>query len=115
MTSEYKTLTSIQQEIDDYINQYKVGYFGPLTQMARLTEELGELAREVTHHYGEKEKKSTEASASVEEELGDLVIAAIIMANSLNIDLSQVIETNMIKFRQRDKYRFERKDGMTND
>lgn len=115
MTSEYKTLTSIQQEIDDYINQYKVGYFGPLTQMARLTEELGELAREVTHCYGEKEKKSTEASASVEEELGDLVIAAIIMANSLNIDLSQVIETNMIKFRQRDKYRFERKDGMTND
>lgn len=56
MTNE-KTLRHVQQEVDDYIGQFKEGYFSPLAMMARLTEELGELAREVNHYYGEKPKK----------------------------------------------------------
>lgn len=47
----------MQVEVDDYINQFKTGYFSPLGQMARLTEEVGELAREINHHHGEKLKK----------------------------------------------------------
>ena len=109
------SLKELQIELDEYINQFEVGYFSPLSQLARLSEELGELAREVNHHYGEKNKKSSEIPKEVSEELGDVLIATIIMANSLDIDLNKVFETNMEKFRKRDKYRFERKDGKSHD
>ena len=52
-----KTMKELQQEVDAYISQFKEGYFSPLAMTARLTEELGELAREVNHYYGEKPKK----------------------------------------------------------
>lgn len=52
-----KTVQDIQREVDEYIGQFKEGYFSPLAMLARLTEELGELAREVNHYYGEKPKK----------------------------------------------------------
>ncbi|WP_369675808.1 nucleotide pyrophosphohydrolase [Enterococcus faecium] len=105
-----RSLYSMQQEVDEYIQQFKVGYFSPLAQMARLTEELGELAREVNHTYGEKSKKASEPVNSVAEELGDVLFVTMIMANSLNIDLTEVFEKNMEKFNQRDHNRFERKD-----
>ena len=88
----------------------KVGYFSPLAQLARLTEEVGELAREVNHTYGEKSKKASEPDNSVAEELGDVLFVTMIMANSLNIDLTDVFEKNMEKFNHRDHNRFERKD-----
>lgn len=106
-----RSLVSMQEEVDAYIQQFKAGYFGPLSQMARLTEEVGELAREVNHYYGEKPKKSTEAVKTVAEELGDVLFVTMIMANSLDIDLTEVFERNMEKFNHRDRYRFERKDG----
>ncbi|EGP4986037.1 nucleotide pyrophosphohydrolase [Enterococcus faecium] len=105
-----RSLYSMQQEVDEYIQQFKVGYFSPLAQMARLTEEVGELAREVNHTYGEKSKKASEPVNSVAEELGDVLFVTMIMANSLNIDLTKVFEKNMEKFNQRDHNRFERKD-----
>ncbi|WP_447299603.1 nucleotide pyrophosphohydrolase [Enterococcus faecium] len=105
-----RSLYSMQQEVDEYIQQFKVGYFSPLAQMARLTEEVGELAREVNHTYGEKSKKASEPVNSVAEELGDVLFVTMIMSNSLNIDLTEVFEKNMEKFNQRDHNRFERKD-----
>lgn len=90
-----RSLYSMQQEVDEYIQQFKVGYFSPLAQMARLTEEVGELAREVNHTYGEKSKKASEPVNSVAEELGDVLFVTMIMANSLNIDLTEVFEKNM--------------------
>lgn len=105
-----RSLYSMQQEVDEYIQQFKVGYFSPLAQMARLTEEVGELAREVNHTYGEKSKKASEPVNSVAEELGDVLFVTMIMANSLNIDLTEVFEKNMEQFNQRDHNRFERKD-----
>lgn len=105
-----RSLYSMQQEVDEYIQQFKVVYFSPLAQMARLTEEVGELAREVNHTYGEKSKKASEPVNSVAEELGDVLFVTMIMANSLNIDLTEVFEKNMEKFNQRDHNRFERKD-----
>lgn len=105
-----RSLYSMQQEVDEYIQQFKVGYFSPLAQMARLTEEVGELAREVNHTYGEKSKMASEPVNSVAEELGDVLFVTMIMANSLNIDLTEVFEKNMEKFNQRDHNRFERKD-----
>ena len=110
---EKRSLQSMQEEVDTYIQQFKAGYFNPLSQMARLTEEVGELAREVNHTYGEKPKKTTEAENSVAEELGDVLFVTLIMANSLGIDLTDIFEKNMAKFNQRDRYRFERVDGQT--
>lgn len=52
-----RTLKDLQQEVDTYISQFKEGYFSPLSMLARMSEEVGELAREVNHSYGEKPKK----------------------------------------------------------
>jgi len=106
-----KTIKQVQQEVDAYISQFKEGYFSPLAMLARLTEELGELAREVNHYYGEKPKKKTEKEKTIEEELGDLLFVLICFANSLHIDLQEAHDSVMEKFRTRDEHRWTRKDG----
>lgn len=108
--SDKKTIGDLQQEVDDYISQFKEGYFSPLALTARMTEELGELAREVNHYYGEKPKKSTEDEKTIEEELGDMLFVMICFANSLNIDLQEAHDLVMKKFNTRDKDRWTRKE-----
>lgn len=103
-------IKDMQKEVDEYIGQYKTGYFSPLGQLARLTEEVGELAREINHVHGEKKKKNEEADKAIEEELGDVLFVIISLANSLDIDLSEAFELIMNKFNTRDYNRFERKD-----
>lgn len=105
-----KTMNEMQNEVDKYIGQFKEGYFSPLAMMARLTEEMGELAREINHTYGEKPKKSSEKVKLIEEELGDVLFVMICLANSLNIDLAQAHDMVMNKFNTRDKDRWTRKD-----
>lgn len=105
---EQKTMKDMQKEVDAYISQFKEGYFSPLAMLARLTEEMGELAREVNHYYGEKPKKSTEKERTIEEELGDVLFVMICMANSLNIDLETAHNIVMEKFNTRDKDRWTR-------
>ncbi|PDO11675.1 MAG: nucleotide pyrophosphohydrolase [Candidatus Reconcilbacillus cellulovorans] len=107
---EGKTLRRMQQEVDEYISQFKEGYFRPLTMLARLTEEVGELAREINHRFGEKPKKPDEPENSVEMELGDLLFILICFANSLGIDLTEAHDRVMEKFRTRDANRWTRKD-----
>lgn len=106
---ESYTTKEIQKRVDDYISQYKEGYFSPLTMVARLAEEVGELAREVNHHYGEKPKKETEEEKTIEEEIGDLLFVLASFANSLEIDLSESFERSMTKFETRDKNRWTKK------
>lgn len=103
-----KTMKDMQTEVDQYISQFKEGYFSPLAMLARMTEELGELSREVNHHYGEKPKKSTEEEKAIEEELGDMLFVLICFANSLNIDLEEAHDRVMKKFSTRDKDRWTR-------
>lgn len=105
-----KTIKTAQKQVDDYISQFKTGYFGPLAQLARLTEELGELAREVNHYYGEKPKKQTEPPRSLEEEVGDLFFVLMTLANSLDIDLEEALDRVMDKFHTRDRDRWMRID-----
>ncbi|PTI36208.1 nucleotide pyrophosphohydrolase [Mammaliicoccus vitulinus] len=102
-------MKEMQKEVDTYISQFKAGYFSPLANLARLTEEVGELAREINHSHGEKKKKSTEEENMIEAELGDNLFVLICLANSLNIDLTKSFEDTMHKFNVRDKDRFERK------
>ncbi|WP_102263390.1 nucleotide pyrophosphohydrolase [Mesobacillus jeotgali] len=106
-----KTIKELQQEVDTYISQFKEGYFSPLALTARMTEELGELAREVNHYYGEKPKKNDEKEKTIEEELGDMLFVMICFANSLNIDLEEAHNMVMEKFNTRDKDRWTRKDS----
>jgi NTP pyrophosphatase (non-canonical NTP hydrolase) len=103
-----KTMDQLQKEVDQYISQFKEGYFSPLAMIARLTEELGELAREVNHHYGEKPKKNSEEEKTIEEELGDLLFVVICLANSLDISLEEAHDRVMHKFNTRDKNRWTR-------
>lgn len=104
-----KSLNQIQKEVDDYISQFKAGYFSPLANLARLTEEVGELAREINHYYGEKQKKPTEEENPVKAELGDNLFVLLCIANSLGIDMTESFNDTMDKFNTRDKNRFERK------
>ncbi|MFO3689394.1 nucleotide pyrophosphohydrolase [Staphylococcus felis] len=104
-----KTMQEMQNEVDTYISQFKAGYFSPLANLARLTEEVGELAREINHFHGEKKKKESEAPNSVEAELGDNLFVLLCIANSLDIDMTESFNQTMQKFNTRDKNRFERK------
>jgi len=104
-----KSLADIQREVDVYISQFKEGYFSPLALMARMSEEVGELAREINHYYGEKPKRPDEAENSVEMELGDILFLLSCFANSLNIDLTEAHNKVMNKFATRDADRWTKK------
>ncbi|MCF6137559.1 nucleotide pyrophosphohydrolase [Pseudalkalibacillus berkeleyi] len=112
---EERTMKEMQKAVDRYIGQFKEGYFSPLAMLARMTEELGELSREVNHHYGEKPKKSNEDERAMEEELGDLLFVIICFANSLHIDLDEALKIVMKKFNTRDKDRWTRKEEANED
>lgn len=105
-----KTLSEMQREVDEYISQFKEGYFSPLSMLARMSEEVGELAREVNHQYGEKPKKPDEADNSIELELGDILFITMCFANSLGIDLTEAHNKVMHKFNTRDADRWTKKD-----
>lgn len=109
--TEQKSMKKMQQEVDDYIGQFEEGYFAPMEMLARMTEELGELAREVNHVYGPKKKKSSEKEKTIEEEMGDVLFVMMCMANSMDIDLQEAHDRVMGKFQTRDKNRWTRKDG----
>ncbi|KEZ53023.1 nucleotide pyrophosphohydrolase [Metabacillus indicus] len=106
-----KTMKDLQKEVDEYIGQFKEGYFSPLAMMARLTEEMGELAREINHTYGEKPKKDSEKEKKIEEEAGDILFVLICLANSLQIDLEEAHNLVMKKFTTRDKDRWTKKES----
>ncbi len=107
---ELYSTKDIENEVDRYISQFKEGYFSPLALVARLTEEVGELAREINHTYGEKPKKSTEEVKSIEEEIGDILFVLACLTNSLDLDLSNSFQTSIEKITTRDKDRWTKKD-----
>ncbi|MBI2108633.1 MAG: nucleotide pyrophosphohydrolase [Parcubacteria group bacterium] len=103
-------MKKIQKDIDDWVTQYKIGYWTPHEMLARLTEEVGELAREINHQYGPKKKKETEKQKEIGDEMADIIFTVGCFANALNIDLDKHFKRVMDKCYGRDKERFERKD-----
>lgn len=99
-------MQAMQREIDEMMSGFAVGYFSPLANLARLTEEVGELAREINHHYGEKPKRSDEPPGSLALELGDILFVVGCLANSLGIDLDEAFAQTMDKYRRRDAGRW---------
>lgn len=103
-------IKDIQKKVDDWVDQYKIGYWQPHEILARLTEEVGELAREVNHLYGPKKKKENEDKKDLGDEIGDVLFTLICLANSQKIDLDEVFDRIMDKCYKRDKDRFEKRD-----
>lgn len=110
--SEKSLLTTeeIEEKVDAYISQFKEGYFSPLALMARLSEEVGELSREINHTYGPKPKKSSESFNSIEDEIGDILFVLACFTNSLDLDLSNAFHTSIDKINTRDKNRWTKHD-----
>lgn len=104
----------MQAEVDRWIGQFEEGYWHPLSMLARLTEEVGELAREVNHRFGEKTKKPLEPTGDLALELADILFIIICYANSLNIDLEDAFRRMMEKYHRRDSHRWTRKDAENN-
>lgn len=98
-----------QRQVDEYIGQFREGYFPPLVNLARLTEEVGELAREINHRFGPKTKKPDEPEGDVALELADILFVIVVLANQLGVDLQQAMESTMAKYRVRDADRWERR------
>lgn len=104
-----KSLEKMQNEVDVWARQFEKPYFSPLSMIATMTEELGEVARLINIMYGDKNKKSSETLKSLEEELGDLMFTIICLANDQNISLSAAHEKKLEKLYVRDNNRFKKK------
>jgi NTP pyrophosphatase (non-canonical NTP hydrolase) len=98
-----------QDAVDRWVGQFEEGYFPPLVNVARLAEEVGELAREVNHHFGPKTKKADEQLGSIPMELADILFVVICLANSQAIDLDDAFAQVMVKVTVRDAARWTRK------
>lgn len=105
------SLSDCQARVDRWISQYEEGYFHPLTNLCRLTEEVGELAREVNHRFGQKTKKRDEAEGDLGMEMADILFVLICMANREGINLEEAFDRMMAKVERRDADRWTRKPG----
>ena len=93
-----------------WISQFEEGYWPPLSNLARLTEEVGELAREMNHRFGAKTKRSDEAEKDLALELADVLFVVLVIANQQDIDLEQALDQVLEKYRDRDTDRWKRLD-----
>lgn len=99
------TLQQAQQEVDQWIHTHGVRYFSELTNMAILTEEVGELARLMARRYGDQSYKPTEAKKEISEELADVLWVLLCIANQTGVDLTQALAQSIEKKSTRDKDR----------
>lgn len=99
------TLHQAQQQVDQWIKQHGVRYFNELTNMAMLTEEVGEVARIIARRYGEQSEKETDKAKDLGDEMADVLWVLICLANQTGVDLTKAFEKNMEKKTSRDKDR----------
>jgi NTP pyrophosphatase (non-canonical NTP hydrolase) len=98
-----------QKQVHEWADQLKVPYWGHHEIMTRLSEEVGELAREVSHKFGPKKKKASEKDSSMEEEIGDILFTITCLCNKEGINLDETFKIAMSKCYGRDKDRFEKR------
>src|SRR5688572_8241790 len=101
-------IAEAQASVDRYIGQFADGYWPPLSNLARLVEEVGELARELNHRYGNKPKKPDEPEQDIGLELADIMFVLIAIANEQKIDLDAAFQQTLAKYRVRDVDRWTR-------
>jgi NTP pyrophosphatase (non-canonical NTP hydrolase) len=103
-------LKEAQARVDAWISQFEEGYWPPLVNLARLMEEVGELARELNHRAGAKTKKPEEPEVELAMEMADVLFVLLALANEQGVDLSEALERTLEKYRVRDSHRWTRKD-----
>ena len=99
------TLRNAQDTVDDWIKTVGVRYFGELTNMAILTEEVGELARIISRRYGEQSEKESDKNRDLGDEMADVLWVLICLANQTGIDLTEAFAKNLDKKNTRDATR----------
>ncbi|HRN41486.1 MAG: nucleotide pyrophosphohydrolase [Flavobacteriales bacterium] len=99
------TIEQAQKLVDDWIKTHGVRYFNELTNMAMLTEEVGEVARIIARRYGEQSEKESDKNKDLGEELADVLFVLICLANQTGVDLNKALEKNLEKKTLRDNER----------
>lgn len=99
------TLAQAQQSVDEWINTNGVRYFNELTNMAMLTEEVGEVARIIARRYGEQSEKESDKDKDLGDEIADVLWILICLANQTGVDLTKAFAQNLEKKTRRDKDR----------
>lgn len=107
---EELTLKQAQKIVNDWINQFEEGYWPPLSMLASLMEEVGELAREINHREKIKKKKQTETEKDIGLEIADVLFSLICLANHYEIDLESKFKEVMEKYSNRDMNRWTKKN-----
>jgi NTP pyrophosphatase (non-canonical NTP hydrolase) len=99
------TIEEAQKLVDTWIKEVGVRYFSELTNMAILTEEVGEVARIIARKYGEQSFKKSDLDSDLGEELSDVLFVLICLANQTGVDLTKALKANLDKKSKRDKER----------
>jgi len=110
--AEALTLKEAQQKVDEWIRMFGVRYFNELTNMAILTEEVGEIARIIARTYGEQSFKDSDQTHDLADEMADVLWVLICLANQTGIDLTDAFEKNMQKKTLRDVQRHIQNDKL---
>ena|SRR5437868_12570294 len=107
------TISEAQKKIDKWISAYGVRYFNELTNMAILTEEVGEVARIIARRYGEQSEKKSDKNKKLEDELADVLFVVMCIANQTGIDLEKALANNLSKKTKRDSTRHKKNKKLT--
>jgi NTP pyrophosphatase (non-canonical NTP hydrolase) len=99
------TLQESQKLVDKWIKEVGVRYFNELTNMAMLTEEVGEVARIIARRYGEQSEKESDKNKDLGEEMADVLFVLICLANQTGVDLQEALTKSLLKKTKRDKER----------
>lgn len=105
-------ITTLQQEVDAWIKTVGIRYFNELTNMAMLTEEVGEVARIIARRYGEQSEKESDKSKDLGEELADVLFVTLCLANQTGVDLQSAFDKKMKIKTERDAERHAQNDKL---
>lgn len=105
-------ITALQKQVDDWIKTIGVRYFNELTNMAMLTEEVGEVARIIARRYGEQSEKESDKTKDLGEELADVLFVTLCLANQTGVDLQKSFDEKMKLKTDRDKKRHQNNEKL---
>ncbi len=106
------TLKAAQNQVDQWITTIGVRYFNELTNMAMLTEEVGEVARIIARRYGEQSEKESDKNKDLGDEMADVLFVLICLANQTGVDLEEALKRNLEKKTNRDGERHQNNEKL---
>ena len=106
------TIAEAQKLVDDWIKTYGVRYFNEITNMAQLTEEVGEVARIIARRYGEQSEKESDKAKDLGDEMADVLWVLICLANQTGVNLEEALKKNLDKKTKRDHSRHHENDKL---